>query len=93
MQTLTTADKVIFAITVLATAYFGFLALDDRVLTLDSVLLGVVRELLTIPLILAVAVVFLVAVVRLLRHRLPINPWRLGTAVALFVLNCLIWAV
>ena len=84
-------DKALLAFSLLATAYFAFLALDFYIFKLDWILLGVVRELLTIPLFLAVAVVLLFAVVRLLTNRNTINTCSVGSVLLLFALNCLIW--
>lgn len=80
---------LIFAL--LAAAYFAFLALNTYVFELDWILLGVVGELLTLPLIAAVAVVFVCAVVRLLLQPSPVNGRLVSAAAILFVLNGLIW--
>ncbi len=83
-------DRAVLAFSVLASAYVAFLALDSYVLKLDWILLGVARELLTIPLVLAVAV-FVFAVVRLLANTRSVNGWNAGSALILFALNCFIW--
>ena len=80
---------LIFAL--LAAAYFVFLALNAYVLELDWILLGVVGELLTLPMIAAVAVAFLYAAIRLLSSMPAVNHRLASAAVILFVLNCLIW--
>lgn len=75
----------------LAAVYFAFLALNAYVFQLDWILLGVMAELLTLPMIAAVAVAFVYVVVRLLQP-VPSAESRLVSAtVILFVLNCLIW--
>lgn len=84
-------DRAVLAFSVLASAYVAFLALDSYVLKLDWILLGVARELLTIPLVLAVAAVFVFAVVRLLANTRSVNGWNAGSALILFALNCFIW--
>lgn len=84
-------DRIVLAFSVLAMGYFAFLALDYYVFKLNSILLGVVRELLTIPLILAVAAIFAVSVVRLLSNRQSVNAPRVSAALILFVLNCFVW--
>ena len=87
----TRTDNALLAFSLLASAYFAFLALDFYVFKLDSILLGVVRELLTIPLFLAVAAAFVFAVARLLANRESVNVRNAASAVILFVLNCFIW--
>ena len=84
-------DRTVLAFSLLAAAYFAFLALDYYVFRLDSILLGVVRELLTIPLILAVAAAFAFSMVRLVSNRQSVNARMAGGALILFALNCLIW--
>lgn len=84
-------DKVVFAFSLVATAYCAFLALDFYVFKLEWILLGVLGELLTIPMFLAVAAVFVFLVVRLLANRQSMNAWNVSSAVILFVLNCFIW--
>lgn len=93
MQGVTETDRNLLAFSLLATAYFAFLALDTFVLKLDWILLGVARELLTIPLILVVAALFVFAVVRLLKNRRSINAFNVGAALLLLALNCLIWSL
>ena len=80
---------LIFAL--LAAAYFAFLALNAYAFKLDWILLGVVGELATLPMIVAVAVAFVCAVPRLLSPAQAVNPRLVSAAVILFVLNCLIW--
>ena len=84
-------DRALLAFSLMAAAYFGFVALDYFVLRLDSVALGVVRELLTIPMIVAVAAAFVFAVIRLLRDRRRVTAVNLGSAALLFALSCLVW--
>lgn len=91
MRNATRTDRALLAFSLTAAAYFGFLALDYLVLRLDSVALGVVRELVTIPMIVAVAAAFVFAVVRLLRHRRRVNVMNVGSAAILFALSCLVW--
>ena len=93
MQGVTQTDRAVLAFSLAAAAYLAFLALDFHVFKLDSILLGVVRELLTIPLVLAVAAVFVFSVVRLLRNRRLINACNVSSALILFALNCLVWGV
>ena len=71
--------------------YFGFLALDYFVLRLHLVPLGVVRELLTIPMIVAVIWVFVFAVVRMLRDRWRATMDNVGFAAVPFTIRCLVW--
>lgn len=87
----TRTDRAVLAFSVLASAYVVFLLLDYYVLKLDWILLGVVRELVTIPLFVAVAVAFVFAVVQLLARRSAVNACNAGSALILFALNCLIW--
>lgn len=75
----------------LAAAYFLFLALNYYIFKLDWIPLGVVQELLTIPLMLAVAAVFVFSVVRLLSHRQSLNTSNVSSTLILFTLNCFIW--
>ena len=84
-------DRAVQAFSLLAAVYFAFLALDYYVFKLDWILLGVVRELLTIPLILAVAAAFIFSVVRLLSNRQSVNARMVSAALVLFALNCFIW--
>ena len=93
MQGATRTDSVVWVFSLLAAAYFAFLALDFLFFRLEGIWLGVVRELLTIPLILAVAAVFVFSVVRLLANRRSINAHKVGAALVLGVLNCLIWGL
>ena len=84
-------DRRLLVFSLVASAYFGFLALDYHWLRLDSVALGVVGELLTIPLIVAVAAALVFAVVRLLLDRRLVNAASVGSAVILFALSFLVW--
>ena len=87
----TQTDRVLLAFSVLASAYVAFLVLDSYVFKLDWILLDVVRELLTIPLILAVAAAFVFAVARLLANRKSVNVCNGSSVLILFALNCFIW--
>ena len=69
----TRTDRAVAAFSVLASAYVAFLVLDFYVFKLDWILLDVVRELLTIPLILAVAAAFVFVVAHLLANRKSVN--------------------
>ena len=93
MQEGTRTDRAVLAFSLLAAAYFAFLALDNFVLRLDWVVLGVVREMLTIPLILAVAAGFLYSVVRLARDRALVNARNVASALILLALNGFIWGL
>ena len=93
MQGVTRTDRAVLAFSLAAAPYFAFLALDYHVFKLDSILLGVVRELLTIPLVLAVAGVFVFSVVHVVKNRRLINACNVSSALILFALNCLIWGV
>ena len=93
MQERTGTDWAVLAFSLLATAYFAFLALDTFGLRLDSIELGVVRELLTIPLILAVAAGFVYSVVRLARNRELVNARNVASALILLALNGFIWGL
>ena len=61
MRRATRTERNLLAFNQTAAAYFGFLALDYLVLRLDSVMLGVVRQLQTVPMIVAVAAAFMFA--------------------------------
>ena len=87
----TRTDRVVLAFSLWAAAYFAFLALNFYVFRLDWILLGVVQELLTIPLIVAVAAVFVFSVVSLLRNRKSINACNVSSTLILFSLNGVIW--
>ena len=87
----TRTDRAVLAFSVLASAYVVFLLLDYYVFKLDWILLGVVRELMTIPLFFAVAMAFVFAVVQILTHRSSVNVCNAGSALILFALNCFIW--
>ena len=91
VQSTTRTDRNLLAFSLTAAAYFGFLALDHLVLRLDSVALGVVRELLTIPMILAVVAAFVIGVIRQLRDRRRVTVVNVGSAAILFALSCLVW--
>ena len=93
MQGLTTKDKAIVAVTLAAVCYFGFLALDFHVLRLDSVALGVARELLTVPMLLVVAAGCVVAVAHLFGNRRRVTAVNVAAAATLLILNGLIWAI
>ena len=93
MQGGTRTDRTVLAFSLLAAAYFAFLALDYHVFKLDWIVLGVVRELLTIPLIVAVAAAFVFTVVRLLTNRRSINACNVASALILLALNGLVWGV
>lgn len=89
----TRTDNAVLAFSLLAAAYYAFLALDYLVFRLEWTALDVLRELLTIPLVLAVAVVFALSVLRLLANRRSINARKVGAALLLGALNCLIWGL
>lgn len=86
----TRTDRVVLAFSLLAAAYFAFLALGNRVLGLEWIWLGAVWELLTIPLIAAVAAVLVFATVGLMNNRRSINAL---SALILLALNGLIWGL
>ena len=88
---MTRTDRALLAFSVLASAYVVFLLLDYHVFRLDWILLGVVRELVTIPLFVAVAGAFVFAVVQLLAHRSAVNVCNAVSVLILFALNCFIW--
>ena len=54
-------------------------------------MLRVFRELLTIPMILAVVAVFVFAMVRMLRDRRRVTAVNVGSAAILFAIGCLVW--
>ena len=87
----TRTDRVVLVFSLWAAAYFAFLALNFYVFRLDWILLGVVQELLTIPLIVAVAAAFVFSVVSLLRNRTSLNACNVSSALILFSLNGCIW--
>ncbi len=87
----TRTDRAVLAFSVVAAAYVAFLVLDFYVFKLDWTLLGVVRELLTIPLFLAVAAAFVFVVVRLLTNGMSMNVCNGSSVLILFALNCFIW--
>ncbi|MCY4513827.1 MAG: hypothetical protein OXC69_01630 [Candidatus Tectomicrobia bacterium] len=93
MHSGTRTDRVILVSSLLAAAYFAFIALDSFLFKLEWILLGLILELLTIPLILAVAVLFILSMARLLATRQSINARNVGSVLILFVLNCLIWGL
>ena len=89
----TRTDSALLAFSLLAAAYFGFLALDAFVFRLVWIVLGVTRELLTMPLILGVAAGFVFSMIRLLANRRALNSRKIGTALILVAVNCLIWGL
>lgn len=93
MQRATQTDRALLAFSLLASAYFAFVALDNLVFRLEWVGVGVVRELLTIPLIVAVAAAFVFAAARLLVNRSSINACNVSAALILLTLNGLIWGL
>lgn len=84
----TRTDRAELAFSVLALAYVAFLVLDFYVCKLDRILLGVMWELLTIPLFLAVAAAFVFVVVCLLANRKSVNVCNAASALILFARNC-----
>ena len=90
LRSATRQDRNLLAFSLTAAAYVGFLALDYRVLRPYSVALAVVRELLTTPMIQAVAAFVFVAV-RLLLDRRRVTVVKAGAAKILFALSCLVW--
>ena len=84
-------DRGLLAFSLAASAYFAFQALDHHWWRLDSVALGVVGALLTIPLSVAVAAALVFAVVGLLRDRRLVNAASVGSVVILFALTGLTW--
>lgn len=86
----TRTDKTVLAFSLIAAAYFGGLALAN-VLKLGWIWLGVLVELLTIPMIAAVAGMFVFAVFRLRINRQSINVCNVGAALILLALNGFIW--
>ena len=86
-----TRDSGVLVFSLVAVAYFAFLALNFYVFRLEWILLGVVGELLTIPLIVAVAAAFVFSVVSLLGNRKSVNACNVSSTLILFSLNCFIW--
>ena len=85
-------DLSLLAFGVLASAYFGFLVLDCCVLKLDMIWLGVVWELLTIPLVLVVAAAFVVSISRILQSkRRPVGASKVSAMLVPLALNCFVW--
>ena len=93
MRNATRTDRVLLAFSLCAAVYFALLALGNHVLRLDWIWLGALWELLTVPLIAAVASVFVYAVVRLLRNWQSINAFNSGAVLILLSLNGLIWGL
>ena len=89
----TRTDRAVLAFSLVAMAYFAFLALNTFVFRLDSILLGVVQEMLTIPLIVAVAAGFVYSVVRLARNRALVNARNVASTLILLALNGVIWGL
>jgi len=86
-------DRALLVFSLLASAYFAFIALDNLFFRLEWVGVGVLRELLTIPMILAVGATCVVALARLLLNRSTFNACNAGAALILLVLNGLIWGL
>lgn len=93
MQGGTRKDGVVRVLSLLASAYLAFLVLDSFVFRLEWLWLQGVRERLTIPLVLAVAVIFVFSVARLLANRRSVHARRVGSVLILLALNCLIWGL
>ena len=93
MRSATRTDKAVLAFSLLAAAYFAFIALDNAVFRLEWIGVGVLRELLTVPLIAAVAAVFVFVTVRLFRNWPSINACNVAAALILLALNGLIWGL
>ena len=91
MGSATRTDRNLLAFSLTAAAYFGFLALDYFILRLDFAGLGMVRELLTVPMIVAVFAALLFGVVRLVRDRRRVTVVNVASAALLFALSCLVW--
>jgi len=93
MRDRTRTDSALLAFSVLAAAYFAFLALDSFFFRLEWIVLDVFRESLTIPLILAVAMGFVLSVLPLLTNRQSINTLNVGATLILLAVNCLNWGL
>lgn len=93
MRDRTRTDCALLAFSLLAAAYFAFLALDAFVLRLEWIPLGVVRELLTMPLVLGVGAGFVFSVIRMLANRRSINTLNVSATLTLLAVNCLIWGL
>ena len=78
-------NKVLFYASCLLAAYFGFLILDAYFLKLSFVLIGVFRELLTIPAVFLLPVLFVFVVIRWWKEKFQFNGYAFWSIVILAI--------
>jgi len=83
-------DKSLFVLGVGFSVYFLFLFLNYHLFHLDFVLLGVVQELITISLMMAVVVVFAISLYRLIRH-FSFQGYLIWAAIILLACSAAVW--
>lgn len=83
-------DKSLFILGVGFSAYFLFLFLNYHVFHLDFVLLGVIQELVTLLLMMALVVVFAISLYRLIRH-FSFRGYLIWAVIVLLVCSTAVW--
>jgi hypothetical protein len=68
-------NKILFYSSCLLAAYFGFLILDAFVLRLTFVLVGVFREILTIPALILLPIMLVIVIIRMRKEKFQLNSY------------------
>ena len=76
-------DRNLLVYSILASAYIGFLHLNYHILHWGFVLFGVIRELITIPIMISLLLLLYLLLYRVVKARFKVNPIQVITFFAL----------
>ena len=86
-------DKTIFVLSICALLYLSFLHVNSYYFKVESIALGVVQELITIPIIMGQLVLLFVAWKRFKRTAYSVKTYAFASFVVLTALNCYVFVI
>ena len=84
-------NKQLLILSIAVSLYFAFLFLNAYVFKFDNVFIGVVQELVTIPMLLALLFLFLFSIVRLYEDNFSVNKRSFWAFIILFFVSTVIF--
>jgi len=84
-------DRNILALSICALLYFSFLLLNSVYFKIESTAIGVIQEIITIPVIIGQFVLLVLACKRFKRNNYSIRTWTFVSMLILAVLNCFVF--
>jgi len=84
-------DKDIFALSIGAVLYFGFLISNAMYFKLESTPIRVIQELITIPIIVGQLVLLIIAGIRFRQNKYSIKTLTFASMIILFASNCFVF--